>query len=157
MADSLFDRSVIPVASEMDATQTCKAVLPYLRQTGGAAHIVHVIEKTEGYPDTASVEQLEQRAESIFNRAIETFTNADIDLFETHLLYGTDVAETIHDACAEVDATAVVFVTRKTSRWKRLLTGDVALNLITDSPYPTIVLPEVEPDSETRHDGGEHA
>lgn len=108
MADSLFNRSVIPVASEMDATQTCEAGLPYLCQTGGAAHIVHVIEKTEGYPDKASVEQLEQRAERIFNRAIETFTNADIYSSETHLLYGADVAGTIHDACTEVEATAVV-------------------------------------------------
>lgn len=150
MAESLFDRVVIPVASEMDAQRTCEAVLPHIRQTGGEPHVVHVIEHTEGYMDTTSTEQLEQDAERIFDAARETFADADFTSFETHLRYGTDVAETVYDACEEVDATAVVFVARHASRWKRLLTGDVALNLITDNPYPAIVLPEPESESESK-------
>lgn len=149
MSESLFDRVVIPVASAMDAERTCEAALPHLRQAEGEPHVVHVIEHTEGYMDTASTEQLEQDAEGIFDAARETFLNADFTSFETHLHYGTDVAETVYDACEEVDATAVVFVARHASRWKRLLTGDVALNLITESPYPAIVLPDPDLDSKS--------
>lgn len=149
MADSMFDRAVIPVASEMDAQRTCEAVVPHLQRTGGEAHVVHVIEHTEGYMDTTSTEQLEREAADIFEAARETFVDADITSFETHLRYGTDVVETVYDACDDLDATAVVFVTRHASRWKRLLTGDVALKLITENPYPAVVLPESDdPESE---------
>lgn len=144
MTDSVFDRVVIPVASKMDAQRTCEAVLPHLNRKGGEAHIVHVIEKAGGAPDKASVEQRQQHADRIFSTTIETFSNADFTAFETHLRYGADVAATILDACDELDATAVVFVTRQTSRWKRFLTGDIALKLITENPVPAIVLPEPE-------------
>ncbi|WP_135827232.1 universal stress protein [Halorussus ruber] len=147
MGDAMFTRIVIPVASVLDARRTCTAVLPHLDRENSTAHIVHVIEKTRGAPDKASVEQREQYADRIFDTTIETFVNRDFSAFETHLCYGSDVAETILETCETVDATAVVFVTRNTSRWKRFLTGDTALQLITESQVPTIVLPNPEKDS----------
>lgn len=146
MPETLFDRIVVPVATEDDARTTCEAALPHLRRVEGEAYVVHVIEKAGGAPDKASVEQREQVAERIFRTASTTFEAASFTDFETRLLYGTDVAETILDVCDELDATAVVFVTRKTSRWKRLLSGDVALKLITENPYPALVLPEPNDD-----------
>jgi nucleotide-binding universal stress UspA family protein len=151
MTESLFDRVVIPVASVKDAERTCKAALAHLRHAQSEVHVVNVIEHTEGYMDTASTEQLEQDAEDIFDAARKTFANADFTAFETHPHYGTDVTETVSDACEELDATAIVFVTRRASRWKRLLTGDVAQKLVRESPYPTVVLPD--PDSESEAEG----
>ena len=90
------------------------------------------------------MEQRERRAERIFDVTIEMFPNADFTTFGTHLRYGTDVAATILEVCDEVDATAVVFVSRQTSRWKRFLTGGVALRLVTENPVPAVVLPEPE-------------
>jgi nucleotide-binding universal stress UspA family protein len=153
MPRGLFDRVVIPVASEMDAIVTCEAVIPYLSETQGEAHVVHIIEKTEGYMDKASSEQMELAAGRIFDVASDTLRNADFTSFETHLRYGTNVVETIYDACEDLDATAVVFVTRKTSRWKRFLTGDVALKLVTQNPYPAIVLPEPGSEPESAREG----
>lgn len=153
MTDPLLGRVVVPVASEMDAERTCDALLPYLRQTEGEAHVVHVIEHTESYLDTAAVEQLEEDAQRIFAAARETFQAADVGSFETHLTYGTDVVDAIYDTCEELDADAVVFVTRRSSRWKRMLTGDVALKLVTENPYPAIVLPEVDPDAASEPEG----
>lgn len=147
MTEPLLGRVIVPVASEMDAERTCNAVLPHLHQTKGEVHVVHVIEHTEGYLDTASVEQLEEEAERIFAAARETFQAAGFSSFETHLTYGADVVEAVYDMCEELDVDAVVFVTRRTSRWKRMLSGDVALKLITENPYPAIVLPEVDPDT----------
>lgn len=152
MPDAVFDRVVIPVASKMDAQRTCEAVLPHLHREGGEAHVVHVIEEAGGAPDKASVEQRHQYAERIFDVIIKTFTNADFTAFETHLRYGTDVAATIRDACDESNATAVVFVTRETSRWKRFLTGDVALKLITKNRVPAVVLPESEEQGDSAPD-----
>lgn len=157
MPEPLFERAVIPVASAMDARRTCEAVLPHLHRTESEVHVVHVIEKTEGYMDTASTEQLEQDAERIFDAARETFADADFASFETHLRYGTDVPEAVYDACEESDATAIVFVARHASRWKRLLTGDVALKLITESPYPTVVLPGADSESESASEEETHA
>lgn len=146
MAITLFDRIVIPVASEKNGRATCEAALPHLQESKGKAYLAHVIEKAGGAPDKASVEQRELVAEDIFNVAREPFKETGFTDFETRLLYGTDVVQTILDTCTEVDATAVVFVTREASRWKRLLSGDVALKLITENPYPVIVLPAPDND-----------
>ena len=142
MTDSVFARIAMPVASKEDATRTCEAALPRLRRAEGEAHILHVIEKGGGTLDKASLEQAEQAAAEIFRAGKDVFTDAGFADFETHLLYGIDVPATIIEACDELDATAVVFVTRRASRWKRLLSGDVALNLITDNLYPVLILPD---------------
>ena len=48
MADTVFDRVVIPVASEMDARITCEAVLPYLHREEGEVHAVTLLRKPMG-------------------------------------------------------------------------------------------------------------
>jgi nucleotide-binding universal stress UspA family protein len=135
----LLTRVCIPVADPEDARQTCLA----LRQYGPESVVaVHVIEKAGGAIDKASVEQLEERAEEIFAAVDDCFADRTV---ETDLRYGTDVTETIFEAAAEHEATAIAFTPRAGSRWVRLLTGDVALNLITGTDRPVIVLPDEKP------------
>jgi nucleotide-binding universal stress UspA family protein len=137
----LLDRVFIPIASAEDARTTARAVTPYLDDGNSVAVIGHVIEKAGGAPDKASVEQREQYAEDLFDVVHEEFSETGIR-HECHVLYGTDVAETIIDAAGDFDSDAIVFTPRGGSRWLRLLTGDVSLSLVTESDRPVVVLPD---------------
>jgi nucleotide-binding universal stress UspA family protein len=143
----LFDRVVLPVASVEDAVATCRAARPYLT---GSVVAVHVIEKAGGAPDKASVEQREEVAEEIFEAVHDALD--DGRTVETDLRYGTDVSETIFAAAKDHDASAIVITPRGGSRWVRLLTGDVSLDLVTETDRPVVVLPDV---LKAADDGGE--
>ncbi len=143
VTDTLFRRTVLPIASEADARTSAASVRSRLRDTGGSVIAVHVIEKAGGAPDKASVEQREEHAQDIFAVVGEALAETGIDL-ETEILYGTDVAETILDAADEFDASAIVFTPRGSSRWRKLLTGDTATNLIDNTDRPVVVLPDEE-------------
>ncbi len=140
MAD-LLERALLPVASPDDATASARALRP---RVGDSVVAVHVIEKAGGAPDKASVEQREEVAGRIFEAVREELDGHTA--VETEIAYGTDVAETIFDVADEADATSVVFTPRGGSRWLRLLTGDVALDLITGTDRPVVVLPDNESD-----------
>jgi nucleotide-binding universal stress UspA family protein len=131
----LFERIVLPVATVEDAEASCRALAPH---SPGRIVAVHVIEKAGGAPDKASVEQRELEAEEIFEAVTGAHPNA-----ETDLRYGEDVSETIFAAAEDHDATAIVITPRGGSRWVRLLTGDVALDLVTETDRPVVVLPDV--------------
>jgi nucleotide-binding universal stress UspA family protein len=135
----IFDRVLLPVASQEDGRTTARAFDSYGADADRVV-AVHVIEKAGGAPDKASVEQREQEAEKIFAVVREELG----DGIETEIAYGTDVAETIFDVADEMEATAIAFTPRGGSRWVQLLTGDVALDLITDTDRPVVVLPEDE-------------
>jgi nucleotide-binding universal stress UspA family protein len=145
----LFERVLLPVATVEDAEATCRAVKPYLE---GEVVAVHVIEKAGGAPDKAGVEQREQEAEKVF-AAVHGCLDREV---QTELRYGTDVADTIFAAAADHDATAVVITPRGGGRWLRLLTGDVALSLVTEADRPVVVLPDVDADGQQTapDDGG---
>jgi len=153
MAD-LLARVALPVASEKDAIATARA-LGQVDEQVGTIHAVHVIEKAGGAVDKASVEQRELVAEEAFE-ALEAALDRPV---ETRITYGTDVTEAIFAVADDVDATAIVITPRGGSRWVRLLTGDVALSLITESVHPVVVLSDVQsrdadPDSPGANDGG---
>lgn len=139
MTRDLFEHVVMPVADPADARATATAARPRIEAVGGDVVAVHVIEKAGGAPDKASVEQREVGAEAMFEALEEVLQGLDV---ETRITYGTDVAETVFDVAAEVDASAIVFTPRSGSRWIRLLTGDVALDLITDTDRPVVILPD---------------
>ncbi|RXK51783.1 universal stress protein [Halorientalis pallida] len=136
MAD-LFERVLLPVASPDDATGSARALRP---RVGDSVVAVHVVEKAGGAVDKASVEQREEEAGHIFEAI-----HAELDdgtTVETEIAYGTDVAETVFDVADEIEATSIVFTPRGGSRWIQLLTGDVALDLITGTDRPVVVLPD---------------
>jgi len=134
----LLARVVVPVADEDDAAATCRALAGYL-DADSRVVAVHVIEKAGGAPDKASVEQRELEAEDVFAVVRDRLPDA-----EAEIRYGTDVADTIFAAAADHDATSIAFTPRGGSRWVRLLTGDVALNLVTETDRPVIVLPDID-------------
>lgn len=136
----LLARVCLPVASVEDAEASARALSRY---DPGRVVAVHVIEKAGGAPDKASIEQREEVAEDVF-AAVEAELG-DLPV-EMDLRYGTDVAESIFDAAADHDATAIAFTPRGGSRWIRLLTGDVALDLVTRTDRPVVVLPDLEGD-----------
>jgi nucleotide-binding universal stress UspA family protein len=142
----LFDRILLPVASTEDAEATAEALKGY---DIGEIVAVHVIEKAGGAPDKAGVEQRELEAEKIFDVLRESLDRP----IETDITYGTEVDEAIFDAAHEIDATSIVITPRGGSRWIQLLTGDVALSLITESDLPVVVLPDVEDVTETPVEG----
>lgn len=138
---SLLNRPIVPVVSQEDAEVTYEALRPYLLESGFTPIVVHVIEKAGGAPDKASVEQRKEYAERIFNVFRK---RAEIDRIEieTELLYGTDIAATIHQAADEFDASAIVFRSRGNGGWLDRLSGNVRTNLIATPDHPIIVLPE---------------
>ena len=134
---TLTERVLVPVASDTDARTTCRALRSY---SPDRVIAVHVIEKAGGAPDKAGVEQRRSNARSIFAAVDETFETTGTAV-ETEIRYGTDVAQAIVDAANEHNAIAIVFSPRRGGRWVRLLTGDVALSLLTESDRPVVVLP----------------
>jgi nucleotide-binding universal stress UspA family protein len=131
----LFERVLLPVASVEDAEASGRALAQH---EPTAVVVVHVIEKAGGAPDKAAVEQREAEAEKMFATA-----RAILGEIETATEYGTDVSETIFAAAQDLGASAIVVTPRGGSRWVRLLTGDVALDLVTETDRPVVVLPEI--------------
>lgn len=134
---NLLDNILLPVASEEDAIATARALADH---DIGSITAVHVIEKAGGAPDKAGVEQREEEAQVIFEALREELDRP----VETDIRYGTDVADTIFAAATDIDATSVVITPRGGSRWIQLLTGDVALSLVTEADRPVVVLPDVD-------------
>lgn len=139
MAEQLFTRVLLPVASEEDAATTCQRLFERADDIGTVI-ATHVIEKAGGGIDKASVEQREENAEAIFEVVNEHCRGTGIDV-EHRILYGTDITETILDGAREENASVIVFVPRESSRWVNLLTGDVAYSLVTETDRPVLVLP----------------
>ena len=133
MAD-LLERVLLPVASEEDARTSARALAA---QDYGEVVLVHVVEKAGGAMDKAGVEQRELAAEEMFEAARVVLGDVESDIY-----YGTDVVETIFDAADDIDASAIVVTPRGGNRFVRLITGDVALGLVTESDRPVVVLPD---------------
>jgi nucleotide-binding universal stress UspA family protein len=89
------------------------------------------------------MEEVEAEAERAFDAVREV-----LGPVETDLRYGVDVVETIIEAGREHDASAIVFTPRSGGRLVRLLTGDVALSLVTESDRPVVALPDPDADHE---------
>lgn len=133
MNHSLTDHLVVPVANEEDARATATSLkeYPYDRVT-----VVHVVEKAGGSPDKLSVEQAELLAEDSFAAFREI-----IPEIETEITYATDVVKAINDRALDMGANAIVFRSRGGSRLVRLISGDKALRLVTETELPVIALP----------------
>lgn len=145
MSDRPFERLVVPIAEPGDAESTCESIDPYLESTSELV-VVNVIEQTEGAPDKAPREAMVARAEKIFETVRDRLDGHDLEI-RTDLRYGSDVVAEILAAADDAEATAVAFTPRPGNRWVRLLTGDNATRLATESDLPVIVLPHPDEDS----------
>ena len=135
-----FDGTVlVPVADPDDGERTAAALAPHLEPSSKVL-VVNVVEKAGGAPDKASVEQREEYARTIFERARGPLEDR-AGTVETAILFGTDVVETIFDAAVERDVDAVVFEPREGNRFVELLTGDVARRLVKEAAVPVVALP----------------
>ncbi|WP_254530378.1 universal stress protein [Natrinema gelatinilyticum] len=130
---------VVPVADPDDGEQTATALAPHL-EPSSTVLVVNVIEKAGGAPDKASVEQREEYAREIFERARGPLEGR-AGTVETAILFGTNVVETIMDAASERAVDAVVFEPREGTRFTELLTGDVARRLVKRASVPVVALP----------------
>ena len=139
MPSSLFKRVLLPVASEDDVRATCSVVRPYLQRADGVAIGVHVVKRKEGAVGAAPIDARVEDSERILGLVRDDLGNR---VTETRTVYGPDVTTAIFETAADTDASAVVFTPRGSSRWVRLLTGDVAGSLVTNAELPVIVLPD---------------
>lgn len=136
--DALFEQVLIPIASEDDARTARDMILPYLSRNGGVAIVAHVIKYKEGGIDPSPVSLQEEDAERLFEIVDQNDTELVVD---TKKAYGTDIAAAIFAVADEVDASAIVFAPAETSRIIRLLTGDIALSLVTNPDVPVLSIP----------------
>lgn len=141
LPESLFERVIIPVASETDAERARETILPYLADVGGAATVVHVVKRSESGVDPSPPSFQEEDAERLF----ELVGRGHDDIVaETRTVHGTNIAEAIFDVARETGATAIVFSPSERSLLVRLLTGDVARALVTDPDVPVLSLPRTD-------------
>jgi 4-hydroxy 2-oxovalerate aldolase len=92
---------LVPVANPDDAERRCDALEQYLGPEVERITIVHVIERPEGYLDSASPEALEQEADQLFSYVenhLEDGPEPDCEL-----RYGTDTVEEIVAAADELE------------------------------------------------------
>ncbi|SEV89176.1 universal stress protein [Natrinema salifodinae] len=138
-----FDGTIlVPVADPDDGERTAAALAPYLEPSSTVV-VVNVIEKADGAPDKASVEQREEYAGEIFERARGPLADAP-GTVETAILFGTDVVERIFEAAEDRAVDAVVFEPRKGGRFADLLAGDVARRLVKEAAVPVVALPRTD-------------
>jgi nucleotide-binding universal stress UspA family protein len=145
MAD-LLERVLLPVASEEDAVTSARALAA---QAYDEVVLVNVVEKAGGAMDKAGVEQRELAAEEMFEAARAVLGDVDSEIY-----YGTDVVDTIFEAADDIDASAIVVTPRGGNRFIRLVTGDVALGLVTENDRPVVVLPDTEHASDGDDEAG---
>lgn len=138
----LLSKIVVPVASEADAVATYESLNPYV-SPDTRIHLINIIQKAGGAPDKAGVEQRQEVAADAFE-SFEYRARADDIPVETEIVYATDVAEGIWDVADSVDASAIVFRSRGGGRIVDFLSGGVRTQLIQESDWPVIVLPQVE-------------
>jgi nucleotide-binding universal stress UspA family protein len=130
---SLLGNVLVPVATVDDARTTAVALARYDSER---ITVMYVVEKGGGVPDKTPVEQSRTEAAESFEAFAEVFAEA-----ATEVRYGTDVTETVFETAADLDSTVIAFLPRGRSRFVQLLSGDRALDLITESDRPVVALP----------------
>jgi nucleotide-binding universal stress UspA family protein len=137
----LLSDVLVPIANEEVAEQTAVMAREYLRDDS-EARVLHVVQDEDAFAD-ASDEEWEAFAEEAFDAFREGFGRE----VTTELRHGTDVTDTIVATAEDVGASAVLFVPRGGSRWRQLMSGDVARELVSESTVPVVALPRPDEDA----------
>lgn len=135
MAD-LLSKVVIPVADEDVAETTARAAQGYLDDDSEVV-LVHVVSED----DDESESEWEAFAEDAFDSARAVLGSAGVS---TEIRQGEDVVETVFAVADDVEASAVAFRSRGGSRWRQIMAGDVARELVTEARHPVVVLPRAD-------------
>jgi nucleotide-binding universal stress UspA family protein len=136
----LLGEVVVPVASEEVAEETAVMAREYLREDS-EVRVLHVVQDEQAFAD-ASEEEWEAFAQEAFDAFADQFGRE----VETEIRHGTDISETIIETAEEVGVTAILFVPRGGSRWRQLMSGDVARELVSESTCPVVALPRPDED-----------
>lgn len=139
LSRNLVAHVLVPVANEMDARKTAKALRYYKPRR---VTVLHVVEKGEGVPDKTPVEQSEEMAED----SVAVFRSVFPDA-KGLVVYRRDIVEAIFDAADEVNASAIAYRPREGNRLTQFLSGDLSLKLVTQARRPVIVLPYTPDDT----------
>lgn len=139
MDTDIFGTVVVPIVDPEDASETARMIRKY-RNSDSEIIATHVIPKSGGVPDKASVKQREEFAERAYQAFLEKLGD-DVSSITPLTLYGRNVGKTIVEGAREADATATVYTPRGVSRWVRLLTGGVSDELLKNRSVPVVVLP----------------
>lgn len=132
----LLSKIVIPVADREVATATAQAALSYIDDDSEIV-LVHVIDEDEYTSEAEWVEF----AEEAFDGVREVLGSNQVS---SEIRTGSDVANTIFAIAADVDASAILFRSRGGSRWRQILAGDVAREMVTEAEIPVVVLPSTD-------------
>lgn len=130
---NLLAHILVPVANKDDALSTAESLESY---NPDRVTTLFVVEKGEGVPDKTPVEQSEEMAEEAFAAVRTVFPEA-----ESEIAYSRSIVDAIFQAANEIDASAIVFRSRGGNRLLQLLSGDLALKLVTQADRPVIALP----------------
>lgn len=134
----LLEHVMVPVAHENDARLTALALKQY---NPSRVTVLYVVEKGEGTIDKTPVEYSREVAEKSYSAFQEVFPHSN-----TKLAYGRDIVGAIFDVADKIDASAIAFRPRPGGRIQQLLSGDLALKLVTRGNRPVIALPRQEAD-----------
>lgn len=132
----LMNNIVVPLANEDDAEKTA-AELSYFDPDHVTA--VFVVEETENYPNKSPITTSEEIADEISEMFESHFPET-----EFRIVQSTDVIEAVIEVAEDVEASSIVFRPSQTSTITRLLSGNKALKLVTNTSYPVVALPEPE-------------
>jgi len=103
----LLSTVVVPVADQDDARATARSLAGLLDDDDRAV-VVHVVQHTKGGLDTASVEQLEADAESIFAAAVEEYDTVCVGATRAGAVSQALFGSLPERVGAEVDATVAM-------------------------------------------------
>lgn len=142
-----FETVLTPIANPTDGRETARAVQVYLPPEA-TVNVAHVVQKGEGVPDKAGVEQRLAFAERTYNaflREIDRTTTpttsaSSVPSVTPVTLYGRNVSQTILAGARDVGATAIASTPRGGGRWTKLLTGNVAEGLLRAAEIPVVAL-----------------
>jgi nucleotide-binding universal stress UspA family protein len=136
----LLGEVLVPVANEEVAEETAVMAREYLREDS-EVRVLHVVQDEDAFADATEAEW-----EAFAQEAFEAFADQFGREVETEIRHGTDISETIVDTAEDVGVTAILFVPRGGSRWRQLMSGDVARELVTESTCPVVALPRPDED-----------